>query len=68
MARTIDERDPYYGKCEYCSINLDADECGEAEHEAIWIDADGKTDGETVSICDDCLKAGCPTGPGYILA
>jgi hypothetical protein len=52
-------------ECYHCSLTLDAEECGRAEHEAHWIDADGKVSEGTYHVCSACLEAGSPQGPGY---
>jgi hypothetical protein len=52
--------------CQHCAINLPADECGAGTHRAVWIDADGdEGEGGERLVCDTCLTAGSPTGPGY---
>lgn len=39
--------------------------CTPATRVAHWVDADGQESAEAASICDECLGAGSPSGPGY---
>ena len=51
--------------CYSCSL-MGAEECGQAEHDAQWVDADGIVSDETRRVCTDCLRAGNGvSGPGY---
>jgi hypothetical protein len=62
-------RHDWAGRCQQCAISAGSpEECGSTEHSAIWIDADGHTDGVTVWVCSDCLDQSAKGGPGYMLA
>jgi hypothetical protein len=54
----------YDGKCEDCAQTLDADDCGEATIDAVYVDAAGETSGKLYRVCTQCLAAGDPDGPG----
>ncbi len=51
--------------CEACAMTLDVEDCGAAQYDAIWFDANGNTDGKVKVVCFACLHAGHPEGPGY---
>ena len=54
-------------RCYHCALTQPLSECGPAEVTARWVDQDGVASQHTVDICRECLRAGAPGGPGYIL-
>lgn len=62
---TMTKRDEYKGKCNHCAGTMAPKDCGPAEVEAIWINADGVTDGARHMVCRSCVAAGSSRGPGY---
>jgi len=55
--------------CDHCRLGIgpqmSAEDAGRGEHAATWVDADGDSCGTVHHVCDTCLSAGSPGGPGY---
>ncbi len=52
--------------CHHCAVSGNLpNECGTPDVLAVWVDADGYTDGAPVWVCHQCFRAGSPAGPGY---
>ena len=53
--------------CDYCAESgLAGTDKPTETYPAIWIDAEGETDGKVHHVCVECLRQGCKTGPGYV--
>lgn len=61
----IDASDYGIEQCSCCSATLDDYECGDGEYRARYVDADGAVSDDVALVCQDCLDAGDPSGPGY---
>lgn len=51
--------------CEQCAMTLDPADCGVGEYAAHWVGAAGEVSEGTYMVCQECLEAGDPEGPGY---
>jgi hypothetical protein len=54
-----------YQACNRCAELLPALEVPEGDNLAVWVDEEGVESEDQVWVCDHCLEAGDPSGPGY---
>lgn len=63
-SKAIDRR-PACLCCVIANILAEPEDIPTGTNTAYWHDETGYSDGNPVRVCDDCLAASSPTGPGY---